>query len=153
MSRPRKPSALKLIAGTDRADRRNGNEPEPLLLNDLEPPPHLSERSAAVWRELAPTLRRNQVLTEMDALALELLCDSVADYRQARLERDGSLTTVSAKGSQMLDQLLVAQQACAKRCEVLMSKFGMDPASRSRVMVNPQADLFASENTKDRFFK
>lgn len=153
MSRPRKPSALKLIAGTDRADRRNGNEPEPLLLNDLEPPPHLSERSAAVWRELAPTLRRNQVLTEMDALALELLCDSVADYRLARAERGDSLTTYSSKGSQMLDQLLVAQQACAKRCEALMSKFGMDPASRSRVMVNPQADLFASENTKDRFFK
>jgi P27 family predicted phage terminase small subunit len=153
MSRPRKPSALKLIAGTNRADRRNGSEPEPLLLNQLDPPAHLSERAAAVWRELAPMLRRNQVLTEMDTLALELLCDSVADYRQARAERGDNFITHSAKGSQMLDQLLVAQQACAKRCEVLMGRFGMDPASRSRVMVNPQADLFAQANAKDRFFK
>ena len=98
-------------------------------------------------------LRRNQVLTEMDTLALELLCDSVADYRQARAERGDNFITHSAKGSQMLDQLLVAQQACAKRCEVLMGRFGMDPASRSRVMVNPQADLFAQANAKDRFFK
>lgn len=145
MSRPRKPSALKVIAGTDRADRRNGNEPEPMLLNDLEPPAHLSERSAAVWRELAPMLRRNQVLTEMDALAFELLCDSVADYRLAREERGDSLVTFSSKGSQMLDQLLVAQQACAKRAEVLMGRFGMDPVSRSRVLVDPQRDLFSDK--------
>jgi P27 family predicted phage terminase small subunit len=154
MSRPRKPSALKVVAGTDRADRRNGAEPEPILLNDLEPPAHLRERSAAVWRELAPLLRRNQVLTEMDVLALELLCDSVADYRLAREERGDNFTTTSAKGSQMLDQLLVAQQACAKRCETLMGRFGMDPASRSRVMVNPQGDLFGQPPSgKARFFK
>lgn len=152
MSRPRKPSALKLIAGTERASRRNGNEPEPVLLNELEPPAHLSERAAAVWRELAPMLRRNQVLTEMDALALELLCDSVADYRLAREQRGESLVTHSAKGSQMLDQLLVAQQACAKRAEVLMGRFGMDPVSRSRVMVQPQGDLFDNASGTSRFF-
>jgi P27 family predicted phage terminase small subunit len=154
VSRPRKPSALKLIAGTERAGRRNGNEPEPVLLNALEPPAHLGARAAVVWRELAPLLRRNQVLTEMDVLALELLCDSVADYRLAREQRGDSLITHSAKGSQMLDQLLVAQQACAKRCEVLMSRFGMDPVSRSRVMVDPQGDLFGSQpKPTERFFK
>lgn len=153
MSRPRKPSALKLVAGTERADRRNGNEPEPLLLNDLEPPAHLRPNSAAVWRELAPMLRRAQVLTEMDVLALELLCDNVADYRQARAERDGSLVVLSSKGSQMLDQLLIAQQACAKRAEVLMGRFGMDPVSRSRVMVDPQRGLFDEGAGAGRFFK
>lgn len=145
MSRPRKPSALKLIAGTERADRRNGGEPEPQLLNDLEPPAHLGERAAAVWRDLAPMLRRNQVLTEMDTLAFELLCDAVADYRLAREKRGDGLVTYSSKGSQMLDQLLVAQQACAKRAEVLMSRFGMDPVSRSRVMIDPQGDLFGQQ--------
>lgn len=142
MSRPKKPTALKLVAGTDRADRRNGAEPEPQLLDCLEPPAHLSERSAAVWRELAAMLRRNQVLTEMDVVAFELLCDAVADYRLARAERGDKFVTHSHKGSQMLDQLLVAQQNCGKRAEVLMSRFGMDPASRSKVMVNPQGDLF-----------
>lgn len=158
MSRPRKPSALKLVAGTDRADRRNGGEPEPVLLNDLKPPAHLGERSAAVWNELAPMLRRNQVLTEMDVVAFELLCDSVADYRLVRAERGDKFITYSMKGSQMLEQRLVAQQACAKRAEVLMGRFGMDPVSRSRVMVDPQADLFgAAAGDKPagpgRFFK
>ena len=145
MSRPRKPSALKLVAGTDRADRRNGNEPEPILLNDLAPPAHLHERSAAVWRDLAPMLRRNQVLTEADVLALEMLCDAVADYRFARETRGDDMVTYSHKGSQMLDQWLVAQQACGKRAETLMGRFGMDPVSRSRVMVNPQPDMFGGK--------
>jgi hypothetical protein len=78
----------------------------------------------------------------------------VADYRLAREQRGDSLITHSAKGSQMLDQLLVAQQACAKRCEVLMGRFGMDPVSRSRVMVDPQGDLFGSQpKPTERFFK
>jgi P27 family predicted phage terminase small subunit len=94
--RPRKPSALKLVAGTDRADRRNGSEPEPPLLNDLAPPAHLSARSAAVWVQLAPMLRTMQVLTVADVLALELLCDAVADYRHARTQLGDEFVTQSA---------------------------------------------------------
>jgi P27 family predicted phage terminase small subunit len=156
MSRPKKPTALKLVAGTDRADRRNGGEPEPMLLNDLAPPAHLSPKSAAVWEELAGMLRRNQVLTEMDVVAFEMLCDAVADYRHTRAERGDKFVAHSHKGSQMLDQMLVAQQACGKRAEVLMGRFGMDPASRSKVMVNPQGDLFGAPDKKPagagRFF-
>jgi P27 family predicted phage terminase small subunit len=147
MGRPRKPTALKLVAGTDRADRRNGAEPEPMLLDNLAPPAHLSPRSAAVWGELAAVLRRNLLLTELDVVAFELLCDAVADYRQARAERGDSFVTSSHKGSQMLDQLLVAQQACGKRAETMMCRFGMDPVSRSRVMLNAQGDLFGGGET------
>lgn len=153
MSRPRKPSALKLVAGTDRADRRNGNEPEPMLLNDLKPPKHLEARSAAVWRELAPMLRRNQVLTEADVIALEMLCDAVADYRFAREQRGDKFVTWSSKGSQMLNQWLVAQQLSSKRAEGFMGKFGMDPASRSKIMIDPQPDLFAPTSGAARHFK
>ena len=120
MSRPRKPTSLKLVTGTDRADRRNGGEPEPQLLEDLTPPAHLAARSAAVWTELAPMLRRIQLLTEADTIALEMLCDAVADYRLARTTRGDDMVTYSHKGSQMLDQWLVAQQACGKRAETLI---------------------------------
>lgn len=145
MSRPRKPTSLKLVTGTARADRANGGEPEPQLLADLTPPAHLSERSAKVWNELAPMLRRIQLLTEADTVAFEMLCDAVADYRFARETRGDDMVTYSHKGSQMLDQWLVAQQACGKRAETLMGRFGMDPVSRSRVMVNPQTDMFSGK--------
>lgn len=155
MGRQRKPSHLHLVDGTDRADRRNGLEPEPDLLEDLTPPAHLPERARQVWSELAPVLRRMQVLTVADVVAFEMLCDAVADYRFARTTRGDDMVTYSHKGSQMLDQWLVAQQASGKRAEVLMGRFGMDPASRSRVMVNPQGDLFGgtAATGTGRFFK
>ena len=162
MGRPTKPSAVKQAQGTIRADRRNDAEPEFDLLDDLAPPSHLPERSAAVWREVAPMLRKGKVLTAADGIALEMLCDAVADYRRCR-ERlgdgDESFVTYSAKGSQVLNQWLVAKQMSSKRAEAFMSKFGMDPASRSRVMVDPQMGLFGdapvqpSAPAADRFFK
>lgn len=145
MGRPRTPTSLKVVGGTDRADRRNGNEPEPDLLDHLEPPEHLEPRSAEVWRELAPMLRRVGLLTVLDVLALEMLCDSVADYRLSRQQRGDKLVAYSGKsGSQMLSQYLVAGLASSKRAESLMVKFGMDPSSRSRIMINPQSDLFGA---------
>ena len=151
--RSRKPSMLKLVGGTDRADRRNGAEPEPELLSDLTPPAHMAERSAVVWRELAPMLRRLQVLTVADVIALEMLCDAVADYRLARATLGDDFVTHSAKGSEMISQWLVAKQMSSKRAEAFMGKFGMDPVSRSRVMVNPQQGLFDQPDGAGRFFK
>lgn len=153
MSRPRKPSGLKLVTGTDRKDRRNDGEPEPMLLNDLSPPAHLAQRSAAVWAEVAPMLRRMQVLTEADVLALEFLCDAVADYRLARETCGDDFVAHSHKGSQMLNQWFVAKLTAKKSAESMMGKFGMDPASRSRVMVNHQQDLFGQQaGGTGRFF-
>lgn len=152
--RPRKPSALKVVGGTDRADRRNGAEPEPRLLSDLTPPAHMADRSASVWNELAPMLRRLQVLTEADVIALEMLCDAVADYRLARAELGDDFVATSAKGSEMISQWLVAKQMSSKRAEAFLGKFGMDPVARSRVMINPQSDLFDAGNLgAGRFFR
>lgn len=154
--RPRKPTALKVVGGTDRADRRNGAEPEPLLLDDIEPPAHLDAASAAVWRQIAPMLRRAQVLTEMDVIQLELTCNNIADYRQARADRCGELVVDTSKGGQMMSQLLIAELTLCKRSHALLQDFGMNPAARSRVMVNPQGDLFGKQpdpTGPERFFK
>ena len=154
MSRPRKPTALKLVTGTNRADRSNPGEPEPRLLDDLAPPAHLMERSAAVWRQVAPMLRRIQVLTEADVLSLELLCDAVADYRLAREQCGDQFVVESGRGSEMLSQWLVAKLSASKRAEALMSRFGMDPVSRSRVMVVQQLGLDFGDTASSpaRFF-
>jgi P27 family predicted phage terminase small subunit len=157
MGRTRKPSALKAIEGNPGHRAPNNKEPEFDLLSDLEPPSHLADRSAAVWRELAWMLRKAQVLTVADKVAFELLCDAIADYRYVREQRgDGFITTSPKTGAEMLDQLLVAQQMLAKRAEGFMAKFGMDPASRSKVMVDPQLGLFGDTPAKPagtaRFF-
>jgi P27 family predicted phage terminase small subunit len=137
-----KPSAQKRLEGTDRADRRNGKEPEPDLLLELKPPAHLAADSAVVWTQVAPMLQRVRVLTVADVIALEMLCDAVADYRRARLERGDKFVVITSKGGEMLNQLHVAMAMSSKRAEAFMARFGMDPVSRSRVMIDPQGDLF-----------
>lgn len=146
MARPRLPAAVKAMAGTDRADRRTG-EVKPPVQFDLTPPAHLEPRSAAVWNEIAPMLRRIGLLTVADLVALEMMCDSVADYRFARSKRGDEMVVRSGKGSEMLSQWMVAQLAASKRAESLMAQFGMDPQSRSKVMANPQGDLFGAADS------
>lgn len=153
MGRPRKPTALHLVNGNPGKRAQNGNEPEPMLLVDLSPPAHLSARSAEVWNQIAPMLRRLQVLTEADVISLEMLCDAVADYRLARAELGDDFVHTTDKGGQMVSQWLVAKQMSSKRAEAFMSKFGMDPVSRSKVMVDPQGDLFPAGTGTQRFFK
>jgi P27 family predicted phage terminase small subunit len=98
-------------------------------------------------------LRRLLLLTEADVISLEMLCDSVADYRHAREKCGDDFVTHSRQGSQMVNQWLVAKQMSSKRAEAFMGKFGMDPVSRSRVMVSQQGDLFgAAPAGPGRFF-
>ncbi|RTK98864.1 MAG: P27 family phage terminase small subunit, partial [Neisseriaceae bacterium] len=112
--------------------------------------------SAVVWRELAWMLRKAKILTVADVIAFEMLCDAVADYRAVREKRGNCFVTHSPKtGSEMLDQHLVAQNMLAKRADGLMSKFGMTPADRSKVMIDPQLGLFGDTPPAgtSRFFK
>lgn len=96
-----------------------------------------------------------KVLTVADRIALEMLCDSVADYRHARAQCGDDFVTYSAKGSEMVSQWLVAKQMSSKRAEAFMGKFGMDPVSRSKIMIDPQGDLFGvgkPQSGPSRFF-
>lgn len=99
-------------------------------------------------------LVRLKVLTEADRISLEMLCDSVADYRHAREQCGDAFVTHSSKGSQMVSQWLVAKQMSSKRAEAFMVKFGMDPVSRSKIMIDPQGDLFGATKPSGpaRFF-
>lgn len=153
--RPPKPSALKLVEGNRGKRAANPHEPEPLLLNDLEPPAHLPANVAAVWRELAPKLRRAMVLTELDTPLLEMTCAAIAMHRTT-LEKtdDGKLMMRNAEtGSVSLSPWLLLQSMSFKQAMVALKEWGATPAARTRVMVDPQADLFpADKSGTGRFF-
>lgn len=143
--RPRKPTALKAIEGNKGKRAGNNHEPDFDLVSDLEPPWHLDDGAQEVWREVAFMLRKAQVFTVADKIALELLCNTVADVRRARAERNGELVIKHAKtGTESLSQQLIAEQMLTKRAMDLLTRFGMDPASRSKVMVDPQMGLFGN---------
>jgi P27 family predicted phage terminase small subunit len=155
--RPPKPTALKLVEGNRGKRAAPSHEPEPALLNDLTPPAHLPAEAAAVWNELAPKLRRAQLLTELDTLALEWLCVAAAQHRHATAAAgDDKLIMRNAEtGSLSPSPWLMIQSMSFKRGKLLCDAFGMNPVARSRVMVNPQDDLFsaAAQAGPGRFFK
>ncbi|MFH7391160.1 hypothetical protein, partial [Pseudomonas syringae group genomosp. 7] len=65
MSRPRKPTALKVVAGTDRPDREAAAAAELPLVPDVPPAPDWMPNAHArkEWERLAPILHANKLLT------------------------------------------------------------------------------------------
>lgn len=81
--RPPKPTHLKLVTGTQRKSRVNEAEPK-APAGSVRMPAHLRPYAKEKWRELAPLLKRMNVLTPADAGALALLCSAYADMREAQ---------------------------------------------------------------------
>lgn len=159
--RPPLPSSLHALRGTRSQvgrDRR-GAEPDPAYVTDLAPPAHLPDSAKAVWAEFAPRLARAHLLTELDTFALEKLCVSIARYRRLTEHTEDKLVMHNAEtGSYSISPHVLLQQMYANQADAGMTKFGMNPSDRARVLVNPQDDLFPAKNangnasTAARFF-
>lgn len=83
MARPRTPTHLKVVTGTAQACRLNPSEPKPKRAR-LAAPAGLSKRAKSVWAKAAKLLDEMGVLTVSDGLALEGLCEAIADEQEAR---------------------------------------------------------------------
>ena len=141
--RGRKPSPtqLKLLRGNPgKRPITAGSEPTPGH-NLPEPPPHLSARAKAAWDQIAPILTGMGVLTEADAVALELLCESYADYAEARdeLRAFGSnyyeTTTQTGGTMRRLHPAVSVMQEADRRMRNWLVEFGQTPSARSRIQI------------------
>ena len=77
MANPRKPTSLKVVAGTDQPCRRPESAPvEMPALDHIPDPPDWLPNAHAVkeWQRLAPILTANKLLTEAGLSALGQLC-------------------------------------------------------------------------------
>lgn len=143
--RPRKPTALHVLEGTDRPDRTNRNEPTPTLTDD-KPPVWLKGRGRKGWRWIAPVVADMKILTDADKAALALLCDALGDYTECQeaLRRDGRFyETLTKLGERMIKpHPAVAQASDAwRRAARMMVEFGMTPSARSRVKAAAEKEV------------
>jgi P27 family predicted phage terminase small subunit len=165
MARPRKPTHLKIVAGTAQPCRTNKAEPKPERQRP-SPPAHLSDRAKVAWGAVSVMLDRMGILTEADSLALESLCCAYADLVDARtslksavshgddeLAAAGALTyvTVGKAGPMIRSRPELALIADAdRRVAMWLAKFGLTPADRSRVSAtdageaSPWDEMFGS---------
>jgi phage terminase small subunit len=121
---PPKPTALKVLQGTDRRDRTNPAEPKPA--KGAAKPAGLSRGASAEWDRLAPMLERLGLLRETDALAFEDLCETTVRWRQLRHKADFRAAVASDRAREHMLKLLM--------------QFGMTPSAATRVTATPEAE-------------
>ena len=142
--RPRKPTALKLITGNPGKRALNKQEPDPDYLNDLRAPEHLPDLAKKFWNSIAPKLRKERLLTELDIGALEKLCIAEMLYWEVTTKIGDSLV-LNGKNGDYTNPLLNQQSMYLKQIRILYREFGKTPAARTRIALNPQGDLFNEE--------
>ncbi len=136
-----KPSGLKLVTGTDRADRANPDEPQPQPACP-EPPDHLKDAARAEWTRVSHQLNALGILSEIDRAALAAYCLAYGRWVQAEtaLERmaDRDAVTqglmIKTQGGNAIQNPLVgtANKAMADMMRYA-AEFGMTPSARTRI--------------------
>lgn len=152
-----KPTNLKLIAGTDRADRRNDAEPKPAPALPA-PPAFLSEEAKAEWTRTAEQLYQLGILSKIDRAALGAYCQAYGRWEQAEralarmAERDAvthGMMIKTTNGNAVQNPLLgTANKAMADMMRYA-AEFGMTPSARARIKAEPLGD---EEDPAQKYF-
>ncbi|MGY2133642.1 phage terminase small subunit P27 family [Hymenobacter sp. HD11105] len=134
--RPRKPTSLKKLAGTDQPCRTNEQEPVPDVALPL-PPAWLSPAAKEYWGEIGAVLLSMKLVTAAEGPALMLLTDALAEWVGARkvvLKSGRTYKAMTEHGFIMRPRPEVAIASDAwKRAMRMLVEFGLTPASRSKV--------------------
>lgn len=147
--RPRKPTALKVAAGTNRKPKK-GTEPriEPQPDAGVLPcPDHLDAVAAKEWGRITAHLLALGLLTVVDHAAIAAYCLAWSRWVEAEKQvTKNGLVEVGSRGQLTRSPYVdIANAAMGKMLET-MREFGMTPSSRSKVAaVKPQQTNDAME--------
>ena len=145
-----KPTAVKILQGKPGHRPLPANEPKPDSGRLPSAPRWLSDEAKREWKRIAPRLHAVGLLTEVDGLALAMLCEAFAQYMAAKTVVDSEgLLLMSDKGNSY--QHPAAGLMTQARGELMKwaREFGMTPSARTRIVVDTEsaepslADLLA----------
>ena len=143
MPNHRKPREQKIVQGTFRKDRAPENEPQPPPVFEVpNPPSHLNKWGKRKWRDLAPQLFDDGLLTVLDTTTLEILCENYGIYRElrdaithtGRSQKQTIAEYMAGRNSQTMPEYTAMTKAF-QLYKSLMAEFGLSPASRGRLNV------------------
>lgn len=138
------PTELKILRGNPGHRALNKAEPQPPV-DGVVMPSHLGEVAASKWSELLPLLQAVRVMTRADIEALARYCDTYEWWlaTRAKLKAEGDTYPIlNDKG----DVKYIAQRPevsiankLATQLRQLESDFGLSPAARTSLKVEPDA--------------
>jgi P27 family predicted phage terminase small subunit len=127
-----KPSAVKRLMGTFRADRARGEAHVATSVPSC--PKWMSAAAKAEWRRLVPLLRDAGLLTRLDRGVLASYCTAWARLEEAErhIAEDGAVIRTPNGYEQKSAWAGIASES-AKLVERFGAHLGLSPASRARV--------------------
>jgi P27 family predicted phage terminase small subunit len=150
-----KPTHLKIVGGSPRLRYVNENEPKPEPCRP-DCPAYVSDKARSVWNEVVDMIDTLGVLTRPDALALAVLCEIYADFKQSCLELEdaGELvyTATLTTGQTVLRRHPAVDIKLATSAQIRswLGEFGMTPSARTRV--SGQAKDSKKKSKADAYF-
>ena len=132
--RPRKPSALKLLQGTYRADRAAPNEPTP----DVQVPTcptWLHAEAKREWRRVVPELEALGLVSLIDRAALAAYCQSYATWwtTERDIAENGATQRSDRSGLESARPQVAIRDQALRQMRAFLVEFGLTPSARSRV--------------------
>jgi len=135
MSRPRKPTALKLIHGS-RDRHQNKHEPKPT--GKAVMPEWLNADARSEWERLAPELIKIGLLTIADQVEFAIYCQALAEFKEAEAYLlEHGRTQITKDGFERKSAWCSIRDEAWKRLHQAASGFGLTPASRAKVEAKP----------------
>ena len=137
------PSHLQVIKGAYDKNPQRRNNAEPKAPKGLPPCPYNLDRLAKnEWKRICGELSLLGVLSQVDRGSLEIYCLSYSKWRKAnkQLDKDG-LTIVNSAGNLVRHPANAVCDASAAMCYKLLIEFGLTPAARTRVQVEPKKEV------------
>ena len=144
-----KPTAVKEMSGTFEKNPKRRNTKEPTAPPGApECPDHLNDLAKVEWWYMSSVLDEMGLLSRADRAALEIYCQTFAQWREAcdMVAKHGAVIQMKTKAGVQpkRNPFDLIRERTGQTCARLLAEFGLTPSSRSRVHVEKKAtDDFA----------
>lgn len=138
--RPKLPTEIKKIQGTEDKRWLVENEMKVLPLDEIPPAPAgFTGELQTIWGTVCRELQRNGLLASCDLELLHGYCQQLHNYYLAcaKLKKEG-LVVCNRLGEQVVSPWFSVQSQALKQATQIGQLFGITPSARSRITSNVQ---------------
>ncbi len=132
-----KPTALKILEGNP--GKRALNKSEPMPRGEAKCPPHLDKGAKQEWKRISQELEECGLLTSVDRAGLAAYCAAYSRWSEAekRIQEFGLVIKSPKSGFPIPNPYVGIANSSLNQMRKYLVEFGMTPASRSRIHVDP----------------